>query len=680
MSRRGRRTRPTQPSQRPAERRRPRWPILAALATVGLGIGVWLAATTGWPRLLPAAGKLNVLLITLDTTRADYLGCYGRTAARTPNLDRLAASGARFERCTTCTPFTLPSHASILTALYPYVHGARYNASDRLAEGNLTLAEALKKAGYRTQATVASVVLNRKWGTAQGFDVYHDLTQTALASADELHAERRGDVVCDDALEMLSSLADGPFFLWVHFYDPHYPYVSARVADHDSPAAYEDEIAFMDVQIGRLLDGLKRLGLDRNTLVVVVGDHGEGLSEHGELLHGTFLYESTLHVPLIMACPGRIKGGQILGAQVRTIDVAPTILELLGCPAWEQAQGVSLVPLLKGQTLDLGLEAYAESLDGQVLFGLSMLPSLTQAGWKYVLAPKAELYELASDPGEMRNRLSDAPSVAEHIRERLREIIADSPPPPPKDTALAALTAADTAALESLGYVGHTVTATLDESTELDRFEPRGGDPKDYVRLFELKARAGGALRDQDFPRAEQMLRELVATMPNVSSLRVDLARALRGQGRLGEADEVYRQAAAMAPDNRLVRHAYGRFLLYEANQPAQAVTQLRAALDRSPDDVTILHDLGVALLTIGQVGSAEQYLQRAYTLQPASPQLTQAMGTLRLKQNRIPEAAEFFRQTLKLDPNSVEARRALDWVRQRAKPPVHGGSVPESH
>jgi arylsulfatase A-like enzyme/Tfp pilus assembly protein PilF len=617
----------------------------------------------GWLQSGPGRG-LNVLLITIDTTRADYLGCYGRPDGHTPNMDRLAREGTLFTRCTTCSPLTLPSHASILTSLYPYVHGARHNGIGRLADSNLTLAEALRAAGFRTQATVASTVLNRKFGTDQGFEVYHDVA--ASEPGDERNTRRHGDVVCDDALEMLRSLARDRFFLWVHFYDAHYPYLSPRIADRESPDAYEDRIGFIDAQIGRLLEGLTQLRLERRTLVVLVADHGEAFGEHSEIMHGDFLYDTTLHTPLILRGGPQIPTGRMITAQVRTVDVAPTILALAGLPAWNQAQGVSLVPLLSGQTDDMKLAAYSETLLGQALFGLSALRSLSAGGWKYVHAPRPELYDLTSDPGETRNLVDEAPAQAAALREQVRALLAAAPPPLKEDRAVA-MNAADRAALESLGYVA----AAPDEDqaqTELDRFEPRGSDPKDYARWLELRTRAAGALQERDYARAQQILDELIAALPNVPSLHLDLARALRELGRVSAADEQYRCALTLTPHDVSARHTYGRFLLFTANQYAEAAEQLRLALAQSPDDADILHDFAVALIGLGQLKEAERHLQRALALEPDNPRLMQALGVLRMKQNRFAEATECFRRTLALDPNCAEAQAALQWLSQRTR------------
>ncbi len=664
--RRGRKRPPPRPTAEHHPRRK-RTVLWIALVVV-LGAGSWGVQRYISPTVPPitplgAGDGLNILLVTVDTTRADYLGCYGRAGGRTPNIDRLAREGAMFTRCTTCSPFTLPSHSSILTSLYPYVHGARRNGTDRLTESNLTLPEALKLEGYAAQATVASFVLNRKFGTAQGFDVYHDVI--VKGTDDELHAEYKADRICDNALVMLRSLAGKKFFLWTHFYDPHFPYESPRVQQNESSEAYEDEIAFMDGYIGRLLDELARLGLESRTLVVLVADHGEGLGEHQEKLHGLFLYESSLNVPLIVRLPGTIRAGQEIDVPVRTIDIAPTVLEMVGAPAWDHAQGVSLADLLTGNEHDLALTAYAESFNGHDLFGMSPLRSLSVGDWKYILAPKPELYLLDDGSEETRNRLADQPDLGAEIRERLRTLIAEAPPPP-EDEGEVMLEASEIAKLEALGYVTST-SATMD-STELSRFEPKGGNPKDFALQFEQKARGSGAMRDGEYDKAEQYFRELIAVLPEVSSLQVDLAKSLYKQERLTEADAAFQLAVTKAPDDPQVRKVYGNFLLYGSQDFDGALKQLTVALRQLPNDIDSLHDASVALTTLGRFGESDSHLQRALRLEPGIPRLWQAMGVLRMKQGKVSDAVECFRKTLELDPECREARAALQWIHRNTK------------
>jgi arylsulfatase A-like enzyme/Tfp pilus assembly protein PilF len=630
------------------------WVLLILLLAVGVGAGLFAFRK----RSAQSRRPQNVLLITMDTTRADYLGCFGAASAQTPNIDHLAHKGTMFTNCTTCAPLTLPSHASILTGVYPYVHGARENGTGRLAESNMTLSTRLKAAGRTTQATIASFVLNRKFGLDQGFDVYHEVA--VARPGDELHAERRGDEVCNDALEMLHGLAKKPFFLWVHFYDPHFPYISQRIQDPLSPLAYADEITFMDTQIGRLLAALRDLQLDQSTLVVAVADHGEGLSDHDEWKHGYFLYETTLHTPLIFRCPGVAPAAKTVAAQVRTIDIAPTILEILGLPAWEQIQGISLVPLLSGQKADLGLAAYSETFQAQIEYGLSQLRSLTVGGWKYVLAPKPELYHVATDAAERTNLVDAEPQRAERMRAQLRQLLADAPPPPAPQDSTAALTDDDRARLASLGYVGAPGSRS-ENATELDRFEPRGGNPHDYARSFKQVSRdLPQMLKRKDYASAEQMLRELIRMLPDAAYLPAHLAEVLDAQGRTDEATQAFEQAVALAPDDYTVRMKYGAFLR-RVQRPTEALAQFAVVLQNAPDDTRPLIQAALALLALQDFDGAEAHVRRALELEPRSATALRTLGLICESAGRVADAVRYFNEALASDPNCADCAQDRD-------------------
>jgi arylsulfatase A-like enzyme/Tfp pilus assembly protein PilF len=612
-----------------------------------------------------AAPKLNLLLITLDTTRADHLGCYGNAAAQTPNLDRLAQEGARFARCTSCSPLTLPSHASIMTGVCPNVHGARRNGTGHLSAANQTLAETLLAAGYRTAAAVGSFVLNRQFGVAQGFEDYHDVIR--IGAGDALQAERRADVVCDDAIKLLQSHAAGRFFLWVHFYDPHYPYLSSRHPDPSSPEAYADEIAFMDENIGRLLAELRRLKLDADTLVVAVGDHGEGLGQHDESTHGFFLYDTTLHVPLIFRLPGKIDAGSVISSPVRTIDILPTSLDLLDRPEMPDIEGTSFCALFHGQNLPASLPSYSETFEANTQFGLSPLRSLERDGWKYILAPESELYDLTADPGESRDLASGQVEQAASLRQQLRSFVAEGLPPVPIDSQ-AGLNPDEVRRLESLGYVGHSTSLPSTLAAELDLFEPKGGNPRSYAAAIRLDSQARDAYANGQFAKAEELFRRLIQDMPDAPQPHAGLAKAVRSQGRLDEALEIVRATLESSPDNEYVRTTYGS-LLTDAKRWEEAVAQFQLVLRQNPSNTTVLQNTGLALIFLGRLDEAEQHLQIGLSVQPDSTRLLRAMGALRARQNRMPEAAEYLRKALAIDPNYREAAEDLRQV-ERALPP----------
>jgi arylsulfatase A-like enzyme/Flp pilus assembly protein TadD len=601
--------------------------------------------------------RLNLLLITLDTTRADHLGCYGSTAAKTPNLDRLARDGTLFAQCSSCSPLTLPSHASIMTAVSPYVHGARRNGSGEVPAANLTLAETLSAAGYRTLAVLASFVLDRQFGLAQGFEFYHDLP---LGTADNpMPLERRADFVADDAIGLLRSHSTERFFLWVHFYDPHFPYQSVSHADPASPDAYADEIAFMDQHVGRLLAELLRLNLDSSTLVVVVGDHGESLGERSEPTHGYFLYQTTLHVPLILRCPGTIRPGQSVSTPVRTIDIAPTILELLRCPEMPDVEGTSLCLLLQGQDLPLPLPAYAETFEAHSHFRFSPLRSLTLRGLKYILSPKPELYDLPADPGETRDVASDRPEDAARLRKELRDLVVHAPRPPHRSTAVG-LPSTDIARLESLGYVG--ADARGDAQAELDLLEPRGGNPCDHADLLQLHFQGREALKQGRFPAAEEIFLRLIDAVPAAPQLHASLARALRGQRRLDEAVQAAQAALALAPDDIYIRGVYGS-LLSDAQRWEEAAEQFRLVLDKTPRDTVILHSMGTALVFLGHLDEADRCFQVALSVEPENAPLLHSLGVLRSRQGRSEEAVACLRRALAIDPSLSHAAEDLQLI-----------------
>jgi arylsulfatase A-like enzyme/Flp pilus assembly protein TadD len=656
------------PAQPPTRPRRRLWPF--ALAAGALLV---IVAAALFRYLHPNAGGtvigtgLNVLLITLDTTRADFLGCYGRPNGRTPNIDRLAGEGVLFERCMAPAPLTLPSHASLMTGNSPYVHNARSNGRERLPEANVTLAEVLKQAGYAAQATVATMVLNRQFGIAQGFDVYHDVS--ALTPGDPERAQRKGDEVAADAIEMLRSLAGDPFFLWVHFYDPHTPYETTRTPPYTPAEAYEDEIAFMDEQVGRVLAELRSLGLDQRTLVVLAGDHGEGLGEHGESEHGYFLYHTTLHVPLMIRCPGKIAPGTSVADVVRVIDIAPTILALLGLRPLENAEGESLLPWISGQRTG-DLFAYSETLEPRDAFGLSHLRAATTREWKYILAPTPELYHLSADPAELHSLATEQPEVAENMRQELRELLAQAPPAF-RDTGPApALSAADRARLESLGYAGTQVREESD-GPEIERFEPQGGNPADYAAYIELTQQARQAINRGEYQAAEEMLRAVVESLQNSTQVCELQAMALIFQRRPQEALPVLKRALALAPDDRGLRGTYAS-ALNEAGRYQEAAEQFRIVLSDNAQDPRMLHNMAISLTRLGRFAEADQHLQLALNIEPRNARLLHTLGVLRSHQRRFAEAERYLVQALEIDPTlrqCEEDLRRLREARSRLKP-----------
>jgi choline-sulfatase len=443
--------------------------MLGALALLGVLAAQW---RSGPPRLN------NVLLVTLDTTRADHLTAYGFHRITTPWLDRLAATGVVFDEASTVAPLTLPAHVSLFTGLLPPHHGVRDNGAGPLDASLVTLAQVLRGHGFATAAFTGSVVLRSDRGLVRGFDEYHDVR----SPADRLRVlQRRGNEVVDEAIAWLGR-SGPPFFAWVHLYDAHAPYDPPEpyrtIYAHD---LYSGEIAFDDVQIGRLVRELETRGLFNDTLIVVAGDHGESLGDHGERTHGLFVYQSVLHVPLIMHGAGLPPGR--LGGIMRLTDVMPTILDLVGI-APPRVDGVSLAEVVRGKRSMPELTAYAESMY-PARFGWSPLAALRAGRYKLIQAPRPELYDLASDPGEQRNLYDSRSPQATALLEELRSL-AGSPPP---GRSGADASPALASGLAALGYLGNTGVGSRNQGAEAP-------DPKDRVELYNLMTRPRDESRD----------------------------------------------------------------------------------------------------------------------------------------------------------------------------------------
>lgn len=451
--------------------------LLALLALVGAAssTGCDSSPGAGGAGLRAAATRPPILLITLDTTRADHLGCYGKADARTPNLDSLAKTGILFEHAYTTVPITLPAHASIMTGNTPPRHGVRVNASFDLDPGCATLAEILKGAGYQTGAVVGAFPLISRFHLDRGFDFYDDEFPYAGTGPGRVrHHERKADQVVDLALSWLDARdVERPWFLWVHFFDPHDPYEPPPPFDRGDPKQlYAGEIAFTDQQIGRLLAGLGERGLREDTVVIVVGDHGEALGDHGEKTHSFFIYDETVRVPLVVAVPGKSPRREM--RRVSIIDIMPTVVkDLLGLEA-PTAHGTSLLAATSPAP-----PAYVETLLPSHEYGFAALFGLLAGEWKYIHVPIPELYKLSEDPAEAHNVARQNPDVVSSMRRRLEEYLAASQgrersTAPPDDPKLRDM-------LATLGYARFGPAITPDGRA------PR--DPKEMLELYlRLKA------------------------------------------------------------------------------------------------------------------------------------------------------------------------------------------------
>jgi arylsulfatase A-like enzyme/Tfp pilus assembly protein PilF len=483
------------PQAKVSKPRTNRWKILLpAVAVIALGISVFFYFRT--PRKIQSGAfkDFNLLMITLDTTRADHLPMYGYKQVKTPNLDALARESYIFEDAIAHAPLTLPSHASMLTGLLPISHGIRDNAGFFLDQKVTTLPEILKSKGYATSAFVSAFVLDSRWKLNQGFDFYYDnFNLEEFKQLNPQDAQRPAEETTAEALHWLDAHAKQRFFSWVHFYDAHDPYTPPdpfKTEYADNP--YDGEIAYMDVYVGKLLDKLKALGLKERTIVVLTGDHGEGLGQHEEITHAMFVYNATQHIPLLIHIPGaghsRVKG------VVRHIDMFPTILDLAALSSPKEVQGRSLLPLMNRQK-DTGRVAYSESIYAELHYGWSPLKSITTEQYKYIDAPKPELYDRTQDPNETKNLIHEKSSYAKVLKDQLNELIAkyqsknlEGPQKMDPETE---------EKLRALGYIGSTLQST-EASLKID--------PKDKIHLAQ-------GLQTASFLAQEQRYKESIETV-----------------------------------------------------------------------------------------------------------------------------------------------------------------------
>jgi arylsulfatase A-like enzyme/Flp pilus assembly protein TadD len=554
----------------------------------------------------------NLLLVTLDTARADRLGPYGYSKALTPSLDALAARGVVFEEAYSVAPMTLPAHATILTGLLPPQHGARVNGIHRLAEDSETMAETLSAAGFRTGAFVAAFVLDDRFGLDQGFDRYDD----SLAGAYEqqfdntLARYRSGDQVVDAALSWLNEVAVGgssqPFFAWVHLYDAHFPWYGHR----QEAGTYDGELTFVDSQLGRLLTWIEQHGLEEDTVVMAVADHGEGLGDHHEIEHAYLLNEEALHIPWVVAGPGSV-GGHRVDALVSLEDVHPTALALLGVPG-PDGPGRSLTRALSGEPQSPGV-SYAETDLPWTSYRWAPQRSLTTADWKYIRTPLPELYHRATDRAELANLAHVRPAVLEDMERHLASLEQQLGN---RISETSTLTSQEIEALAALGYVAG----------------PSHAPPIDLSGLADVKSRLGA------------------------KDLSTELRRRVTGESIAPEERvAIARRLVELSPETPAFHHGLATALAETGERPAALPVHLRA-LELAPDDPGLHYALGDTLQQLGRTGEARPHLAMALELEPTMAAAHVGMGNVLRDENRTDLAAGSYTEALRLRPDYPEA------------------------
>ncbi len=499
---------------------------------VGGAALLWsLAAGTGCER----SSRLNVLLLTLDTTRADHIRCYGHNMVETPALNRLAREGVLFERAYSHVPLTLPAHTSILSGTVPLYHGVADNGGYRVPPKLETMAEVLKEAGYNTAAFISAAVLKKVFNLDQGFDHWDEEDIEPQVERSALVAERKADVVTDASLEWLDENTRKPFFLWVHYYDPHAQYEPPESYRALYRNLYDAEIAFMDAQIKRVINKLIEAGIYDNTLIIAVGDHGEGLGDHEERTHATFIYESTQHVPLIMRIPGVKDPGRRIKTVASQMDIMPTVLDYLGIERTpNEVEGKSLRSIIEANPHPSGVERFAflESKWAFLHYNWSPLAGIVGENYKYIKAPTPELYDLEEDPGELHNIAEEEKKIAAQLRSRLEEM-ENRYGKARLDTMEADVSPELQKQLEALGYIVGSHKGDPEKALEKD--------PKDYKDVMQLLMNANSALAASKFKNLLEMSEKALEKDPENPQALQNRADALFGLGRNQEALEAYR-------------------------------------------------------------------------------------------------------------------------------------------
>jgi arylsulfatase A-like enzyme/tetratricopeptide (TPR) repeat protein len=579
-------------------------------------------------------GNLNVVLITLDTTRADRLGCYGYAQGRTPNLDAVARNGVLFSNAYAQVPLTLPSHASLMTGLNPAAHGVHNNGTYILSSEKATLAKILKANGYKTAAFIASFSVDSRFGLDQGFDLYDDnLQENSPFKA--LNSERKAEQVFAPFAAWFDTLKEEKFFCWVHFFDPHLPYSPpVPYSDQFAGRPYDGEIAYVDFLIGSIMRKIREKNILGRTLVVIAGDHGEAFGEKGEAGHGVFLYDMTLRVPLILLAESHLPSIKTIPARVRLIDVMPTILDMVNLPPPPGIQGTSLVPFIQGKK-KTDLETVIETVYPKENFNWAPLAGLISGRWKYIRAPKEELYDLRVDPAESQNLFSTRPKEAAELRAGLEKSIKESLVP--GSSGKRALSAEEQDRLRSLGYIDYS------DKTAGGR-EP---DPKDKIDELRMVQDAEKFEFDGNYRAAAELHEKMLTLRPGAASSYINLALA---RARLGDFDAAIRTlklGIEKIPNSTLLLSRLG-YTYFVTGKTEEALAAMAEVLKIDPRYIDALTATAVIFDGRGEKDKARDYYERGLAIEPENKFLRLSYAQNLAEAGRIAEAVDLYTRLTK--------------------------------
>lgn len=665
------------------------------LAGVICASSVW--GQTSRPTAAKAPAKTNVLLITIDTLRADHIGAYGYKNAQTPTIDALARSALLFEHAYSQVPLTLASHTSLLTGTYPFHNGVQDFTGNPLSPNIRSVAQTLEAQGYDTAAIVSSYVLDRSWGLNRGFKLYYDVFKgSSFLENDPGLVERKAGGSVDEALKWLRRPRSKPFFLWLHLYDPHSGYDPPepfRTRFADSP--YDGEIAYADHELGRVIAYLKQRGLYDRALIIFASDHGESLGEHGEKEHGFFVYHSTLHVPLVVKPPlGSGFKPHAVSDPVPIMGIAPTILAALKLhdPIEQQFETESLLATRSSDAIPV----YSESFYSFSSFGWSPVRTVNNRSYQFIEAPKPELYNLRSDPEEKQNLIAEQPAVASVLDQELKNVVARYAPKDSPEGGTSQLDAAAVEKLRALGYMAYRSPVSA------DALAAGLSDPKDKVSDFNtlLEGIDAGKLGDLDRERklltqvqetnpdmylipfllgetelkasnwkaAQEALERSLKLNPNFDQAMTALARAFHQQGQDEQALQWVQKAIDSNPKN--LRAWYQKGWISVKVDPDGAMDAFEKALEIQPGFAMAHRDLGMILLQKGRYKEAATHLEQAAELGLAHPKLYNFLGIAYSRTGRYQDAVKVYTKALDKEPDFAEAHLNLSYVYERLNKP----------
>lgn len=591
--------------------------------------------------------NMNIILLTIDTLRADHLECYGYDKVKTPNINKLADEGIIFEHNIVQAPLTLPSHSSIFTGTNPLYHGIRDNGGFYLDESHTTLAEILKNRGFLTGAFVAAFVLDSRWGLNQGFDYYYDnfdLTKYKTPSLDAV--QRRGDEVIDEAYDWIEKNHQHKFFAWIHLYDPHTPYEPPepyKSQYQNRPfGLYDGEIAYVD----QLMTEFRKFMEDRNlwekTLIIFTSDHGESLGEHKESAHGFFIYDSDIRVPLIIRFPENKFQGNHITKQVRSIDIMPTILHITGVELPESIQGESLLPLILGKQSENESLAYSETYWPRYHYGWSELKSLRKGQYKFIDAPKPELYDVLEDPGEVSNLINTKASLANEMKRDLDSLMQKFSSEGIEEAGPQKIDNDSLIKLQALGYIGSFHTSTKKKAGKL-------ADPKDKILLYNQIKAAQFLVTEEKMDQAEEKIKEVLNKDPSVLEARYILGNIYSKQEKFLKAIEEYKKALEVDPD--YYEAIFGLSLSYKKMRKyEEAIVGFKRLINIDHRDTKPYLHLADIYEEREQLDEAMKHLKSGVAIDPEAPVFHNKLGAVYLKKNMYDLAEQEIKEALSIE------------------------------